>query len=101
MTFKDPVLPDWLGFCISIPICIAAMPVAAGLLAMLGVAWCKRRILGPHAEWRRWFAWYPVKVTIAEWKWLEVVERRSGGILWDTDYRACEPMAVADQAGLE
>ena len=27
-------------------------------------------------EWRKWFAWYPIKTEECEWIWLENVERK-------------------------
>ena len=48
-------------------------------------------------KWRRWFAWYPVRLSTdlgldaGQWVWLEVVERKRA--LWygdDTNiYRPC------------
>lgn len=29
-----------------------------------------------YGEWRKWFAWYPVKTVDYEWVWLETVERK-------------------------
>jgi len=30
-------------------------------------------------RWRRWFAWYPARVTKREWVWLEWIERQNTG----------------------
>ncbi len=27
-------------------------------------------------EWRKWFAWRPIKTEIGEWLWLETVKRK-------------------------
>ena len=27
-------------------------------------------------EWRKWFAWYPVRTEDEKWVWLETVERK-------------------------
>lgn len=27
-------------------------------------------------EWRKWFAWKPIRTEEAEWVWLETVERK-------------------------
>ncbi len=32
--------------------------------------------------WKRWFAWYPVKVNDGDCRWLEFVERRPAYILY-------------------
>ena len=28
------------------------------------------------AEWRKWFAWFPVRTEDFEWVWMECVERK-------------------------
>lgn len=29
-----------------------------------------------RGQWRKWFAWYPIKLCIHDCRWLEIVERR-------------------------
>jgi hypothetical protein len=33
----------------------------------------RRRLMGDK-EWRRWFAWYPVRLNDGTWAWWEYVE---------------------------
>lgn len=41
----------------------------------------RRRIARNHfCEWRRWFAWRPVRVGSGDCRWLEYVERRAEGV---------------------
>lgn len=60
------------------------------MLSILGVWGLKRKLLGPHTTWSRWFAWYPVR--LGNWReplvWLEWVERRAPSLWAEIDYRA-------------
>ena len=31
-----------------------------------------------HRLWHAWFAWFPVRVDVDEYRWLETVDRRGG-----------------------
>lgn len=48
-------------------------------------AWVRR-----HAQWQRWFAWFPVRVNEEHVTWLENVERRGSFLLclWTWEYRS-------------
>lgn len=86
MRLREPVIPDWLGYTIAVPIAVAVLPVAA----MVGLIWVKRQIVGPRDEWAKWFAWYPVSTGWDGTRWLEYVERRAWGVMADIQYRALE-----------
>lgn len=47
------------------------------------------RVRTRRDEWRRWFAWYPVRTIDRTWVWLEVVEKIyfMSMKLSDQDYR--------------
>jgi len=58
----------------------------------------KVRQIYDYVTWRKWFAWYPVKVDIehtkikrsVKWVWLETIERKEHTCdfsLWYYDYR--------------
>lgn len=57
------------------------------------------------AVWHRWFAWYPVRLTDHDCRWMEWVERRqefySGGTIWpmglvrDTHYKPYCPAPIS------
>lgn len=93
MIVREPdTIPDWLGYSIGIPVLIAVSPVIAGCAIIVGLIWLKRRAIGPNKEWKGWFAWYPVRLRDEhgwpkELRWLEIVERRSFGIMQDTQFR--------------
>lgn len=76
-------LPDWLGYALL----VVTAPVWLGLLAAIGTVWLKRKAVGPHNRWTRWFAWYPVDTGRDGKRWLEMVERRSSHIMGNTAYR--------------
>jgi hypothetical protein len=83
-------IPAWLGITVSAPLAVVAIPVVAGGFALAGLAWLKRRAIGPTKQWSRWLAWYPVNVGDhfdPDWRWMEIVERRSFAIMSDTSYR--------------
>lgn len=82
--------PSWVIDIVAVTIFLAASPFIIGLGAIVALVWCKRRLIGPWPQWHRWFAWYPVTVSISERRWLEMVARRSSGILADTHYRAID-----------
>ena len=69
-------------------------PVIAIGATLIGLLWLKRWLMGPTEAWRPWFAWFPV--TVKPWPdeervWLEWVERRSGHLFGDGEYRTKEP----------
>lgn len=35
-----------------------------------------------YGEWRKWFAWFPVRLENGLLVWLEVVARYNGGYFW-------------------
>lgn len=95
MKLREPTLPDWLGYSIGIPVLIAILPILLGCAGIFGLVWLKRRVIGPGKEWKRWFAWYPARLLhihghTSELRWLEIVERRSFGIMQDTQFRAVQ-----------
>lgn len=82
--------PSWVIDIVAVTIILAASPFILGLGAIVALVWYKRRLIGPWPQWHRWFAWYPVTVSMSERRWLEMVERRASGILADTHYRAID-----------
>lgn len=91
MRIHEPIIPDWLGYTIAVPVMIAASPLIAFIAACIGLIWLKRQVLGPTKIWTRWFAWHPVRVDFCDTRWLEIVERRSFGVIQDTQYREFKP----------
>lgn len=93
MIIREPdTIPDWLGYSIGVPVLIAVSPVIAACAAGFGLIWLKRWAIGPGKAWARWFAWYPVRIRDEhdwpqELRWLEIVERRSFGMMQDTQFR--------------
>lgn len=99
MRLRSPNIPTpkWLENCLGVLVVAAFSPVLAGVAALVGMAWVKRKLIGPTEAWGRWFAWYPAKCAInadywpdTEWRWLEIVERRSGGIMCNTEFRVAQ-----------
>lgn len=67
----------WLGP----PVAVAIVLFVPPIVASVWLEQQKRRLMGPSAEWRPWFAWFPIVIDEpAEWPrrtvWLEWVERR-------------------------
>jgi hypothetical protein len=57
---------------------------------------CGPRTKKPDSRltWHRWFAWYPVRISDNDCRWLETVDRRGnqeyyydGGTYWQYEYR--------------
>lgn len=93
MKLREPTIPDWLGYSIGIPVLLAVSPIIAGCAVAVALIWAKCQLIGPQKEWQRWFAWYPARIRDEhgwpmELRWLEMVERRSFGIMQDTQFRA-------------
>lgn len=86
-------MPDWLGYSILVPVLIGTAPIWLLVAGMLGLQWLKRKAIGPHYHWSRWFAWYPVDTGWDGRRWLEWVERRSSHLMSDTQYRLSGPSA--------
>jgi len=86
---RAPALSKGTEAVIGYTLLVLTAPAWLGLLAMIGFAWIKRKAIGPTDEWRPWLAWYPVRIDVWEddWRWLEIVERRSSMLLGDTHYR--------------
>lgn len=69
------------------PLIVLLSPAIAfsGLLicALIYGTKAKRWLMGPSAQWRNWFAWFPVRPgrwpDEGRWIWLERVERRVTG----------------------
>lgn len=87
MKLRAPTLSKTAEDVIGYSLVAITLPVWIAILLLLGVAWCKRKLIGPTDEWRPWFAWYPVRADWDGWRWLELVERRSSMLLGDIDYR--------------
>lgn len=79
--------PGWLLTSFAVTVLVLCSPVILALLALGAGILAKRRAVGPVKDWRPWFAWYPVRLPNADLVWLEVVERRSGGVLFETEFR--------------
>jgi hypothetical protein len=88
---RAPTMPKPVEDVIGYTLLVLTAPAWLILAACIGSVWCKRKLIGPREEWCRWFAWYPVRVQWEverdEWRWFEVVERRSWSMLGDTYYR--------------
>lgn len=101
MKIPQLVIPDRLGMVIGWTVLIVISPLLAVMAAMIGCVALKRKVVGPTSDWGRWFAWYPVAVAW-EWesdtRWLEIVERRSGGIMHNIEYRSVKPSAEGGAA---
>lgn len=66
------------------------LAVVAAIIPILAIMWCKRAVVGPHKNWSRWFAWHPVNLGEwfePDWRWLEIVERKSWSLMDDVQYR--------------
>lgn len=90
MRLREPVIHDWLGYTIAVPMVVVASPIFIAVALIIGLIWLKRQALGPHREWAKWFAWYPVNTGRDGTRWLEYVERRTWGVMADIQYRALE-----------
>lgn len=84
-------IPPWLEKGLLGLFLLAVSPIIAAVAAMLAVVWLKRWLIGPRKDWSRWFAWHPVTVQRergrSESRWLEMVERKSWGVLADIHKR--------------
>lgn len=103
---KVPKISDRVAAVLGYGFLIATAPItipAAAIIGLgVGVALAKRWAIGPHKEWGQWFAWHPVRLGEwfdTDWRWLEMVERRSWSLLADTEYRAVRPVTEVMQAG--
>jgi len=89
---RAPTLSKRTEAVIGYTLLVLTAPAWLGLLAMIGVAWLKRKAVGPTDEWRPWFAWFPVRADPWDWesdgwRWFEIVERRSTHMMGSTHYR--------------
>lgn len=39
-----------------------------------------------RSHWKRWFAWYPVRVASRDCRWLEFVERKDKNVYYSSYY---------------
>lgn len=93
MKVKSPVLPKWGENVLVSVFVITGAPALLAIAALVALWWLKRRAIGPRNVWQHWFAWYPVKVGFDDVRWLEMVERRSMGIMCDTHHRSLDAEA--------
>lgn len=90
MKFPRQIIPSWGVETIGLLVLLVGSPFFLFGGVVVGAIWAKRRAIGPGKRWSRWFAWYPVRVDFQDSRWLEMVERRSTGMLADTHYRATD-----------
>lgn len=87
LSYNTRVFRDGALILISAPIWV---PACAMAMTFVGLVWLKRKAVGPSTQWARWLAWYPVNVGNSfdpDWRWLEMIDRRSFGIMCDNQYR--------------